>query len=128
MSNNKDNLIISWLLLLTLLIMAISLMLDKDIDAINKTLEYITRTQEQSTAESSRFYSDYTYAMTEIDNGQTEIKDSLADTNEKVSSIETQVAQHEEAIKAIPTPKAETASKKPKKTNLTEKEIRRKGV
>ena len=127
---NIDRLIIYLLIILYIMVMGTVLMIDRDIDAVNKTLEYITKAQEADRAESSRAYSDYTYAMTEIENrlneiehGQTEIRDGLTEANGNISSLQTQVAQHEEAIKAIPTPKAEqTASKK--KVNLTESEIR----
>ena len=117
------------LVLLFGLVLWIVLWLDKDIDALNKTLNYLMENQERDRAEDSLARADFTSSVTEIEDrltdieqDQAEIKDSIADTDKKLAVIQTQVDAHEEVIKAIPTPKAETSSSR-KKVSLTEKEI-----
>lgn len=128
MTNSKDRLIIYWLTILTMLTLFSCLMLDKDVDAVNKTVNYLLEQQKATESKIDALIATQAVTdkkLTDIEAQERDISESIAASNDRIDSIQTQVSQHDEAIKAIPTPKAvEVSTKKPKKTNLTEKEIR----
>lgn len=113
--NKTDRIIIFMLFIFLLSVGVISLALDKEIDAVNKTIDRLVKQQEitdrkvdillESQAESDKRLSD-------IEDKQEAIRSSLVLTNDRIDILQTQVTQHEVQIKAIPTPKAETATTK----------------
>ena len=130
MSNSKDRAILACLIFFMMLVCLISRMADREIDALNKTIDYLVAQQKATDSKIDTMIanqSDEDKRLADIEEQQRDIKESVAMANEHIDSLQTEVDSHTEQIKAIPTQKSSKPSlqehAKPK-YNLSEKEIR----
>lgn len=98
--NSKDRLIITWLFLLMILIVAMAYLMDKDIDAVHKTLEAILEQQEEQATQSTKVANEIESRLDTIEHNQ-EVQDirldnhydKIQENDSKIQKIEKQKSE-----------------------------------
>lgn len=110
--NSKDRLIIVWLFLLMIMIVAMAYLMDKDIDAVNKTLTAILEQQEEQATQSTKVANEIESRLDTIEHNQ-EVQDIRLDNHYK------QIQENDSKIAKVEKQKAEAKEQREKQSEIT---------
>lgn len=123
--NSKDRLIITWLFLLMILVVAMSYLMDKDIDAVHKTLEAILEQQEEQATQSTKVANEIESRLDAIEHNQ-EVQDIRLDNHyEKIQENDSKIQKIEKQRTEVKSSlnKVRTTGNNRLNVNLSEYEI-----
>lgn len=120
--NSKDRLIITWLFLLMILIVAMAYLMDKDIDAVHKTLEAILEQQEEQATQSTKVANEIESRLDTIEHNQ-EVQDIRLDNHyDKIQENDSKIQKIEKQRSEL-TEERMSGTRSVQRYNLSEYEI-----
>lgn len=120
--NSKDRLIITWLFLLMILVVAMSYLMDRDIDAVHKTLEAILEQQEEQATQSTKVANEIESRLDAIEHNQ-EAQDIRLDNHyDKIQENDSKIQKIEKQRSEL-TEERMSGTRSVQRCNLSEYEI-----
>ncbi len=120
--SSKDRLIITWLFLLMILVVAMSYLMDKDIDAVHKTLEAILEQQEEQATQSTKVANEIESRLDTIEHNQ-EVQDIRLDNHyDKIQENDSKIQKIEKQRSDL-TEERMSGTRSGQRCNLSEYEI-----